>query len=166
MKYGRDLRVEISVVPPPDPAYWRSRVERRPVGGTIRRNVPRKSVSSAPWASRPHTRAVARWDGNVALQRWGCGRCRPRDGGRGYRFTARRSSDFRISGLLPADETVPFSLGHALATFFSGSTLHPLPLSRLWHFLRFSVSSVLPLKRWLRYILESKRSSVHLAERM
>lgn len=35
--------------------------------------------------------AVARWDGNVALQRWGCGRCRPGDGGRGYRFTARRS---------------------------------------------------------------------------
>lgn len=40
-------------------------------------------------------RAVARWDGNVALQRWGCGRCRPADaGGRGYRFTARRSSSF------------------------------------------------------------------------
>jgi len=34
--------------------YWRSRVERQPVGGTIRRNVPRKSVSSDPWASRPH----------------------------------------------------------------------------------------------------------------
>lgn len=40
-------------------------------------------------------RAVARWDGNVALQRWGCGRCRSADaGGRGYRFTARRSSSF------------------------------------------------------------------------
>lgn len=38
--------------------------------------------------------AVARWDGNVALQRWGCGRCRPGDGGRGYRFTIRLSLYF------------------------------------------------------------------------
>lgn len=36
-----------------------------------------RSVNARMSASkRAAARAVARWDGNVALQRWGCGRCR------------------------------------------------------------------------------------------
>lgn len=39
--------------------------------------------------------AVARWDGNVALQRWGCGRCRPGHGGRGYHLETLHALLFR-----------------------------------------------------------------------
>lgn len=89
------LRVEISVVPPRllDPATDGrvSKGDRSAVryAGTCHENLSRR-----PLGRLGRTRAVARWDGNVALQRWGCGRCRPRDGGRGYRFTARRSLRF------------------------------------------------------------------------
>jgi len=60
-------------------------------------------VSAAP-------RAVARWDGNVALQRWGCGRCRSGNGSRGYRFTA---------------QTFPLTLFQSLSLFFSFFFLSP-----------------------------------------
>lgn len=93
--------METSVVslPFPDPAADGrvSNGDRSAVryAGTCHENLSRRPLG--------RTRAVARWDGNVALQRWGCGRCRPRDGGRGYRFTARRSPILRISRLLLAE---------------------------------------------------------------
>lgn len=46
--------------------------------GACHENLP---VPPRPPRTDSATRAVARWDGNVALQRWGCGRCRRRDGG-------------------------------------------------------------------------------------
>lgn len=54
----------------------------RPMTG---RMVQERAVKIWPCYHGPQrdsaARAVARWDGNVALQRWGCGRCRRRDGG-------------------------------------------------------------------------------------
>lgn len=56
----------------------------RPMTG---RAVQERAMKICPCHHGPRTdsaaRAVARWDGNVALQRWGCGRCRRRDGGGG-----------------------------------------------------------------------------------
>lgn len=70
---------------------WYSRRSRRSWGSRVVTDQwPGARCRSVPWKSAhattaPRTdsaaRAVARWDGNVALQRWGCGRCRRRDGG-------------------------------------------------------------------------------------
>lgn len=99
------LRVEISVVPPPVSLIplTDGRVSNGDRSAVRYAGTCHENLSRRPLGRLGRTRAVARWDGNVALQRWGCGRCRPRDGGRGYRFTARRSPILQISRLLSAE---------------------------------------------------------------
>lgn len=140
----RDSRVEISVVPSPVSwsRYWRSRVETVRYAGTCHENLSRR-----PLGRLGRTRAVARWDGNVALQRWGCGRCRPRDGGRGYRFTARRSPILRISKLLLAE-----SFG-ALERNRSSSVLRFFAIHDSFRLDLFSPSA--GSSRWSSYIFGS-----------
>lgn len=111
--------MEISVVSPSFPeaailtVACRTGTARRAATGR-RYNTQERATKiclvGAPTGVSGRPRAVARWDGNVALQRWGCGRCRPRDGGRGYRFTARRSPILRLSGLLLAESVCAVSL--------------------------------------------------------
>lgn len=145
MKYGRDLRVEISgsMVPPPVSLIplTDGRVSNGDRSAVRYAGTCHENLSRRPLGRLGRTRAVARWDGNVALQRWGCGRCRPRDGGRGYRFTARRSPIFGYRDYYP--RTKPFlPLWGTLLRFFSvvqPSTPSP---SRDCDSFRFSVSSV------------------------